>query len=102
MNPTNVKSWFDLVTREIVEPDVPPELVWGMDETGNTMGVQGRQRVNGRKKKKVHHRQGGGDRENITAIVAICADGTALKPTLIYKGKNILSKWTVDNVANAA
>jgi len=71
LNPTAVAKWFELV-KELVPSD------------------QGKQRMIGRRGAKIQHRQGGADRENVTAIITICADGTALRPTIIYKGKNLI------------
>jgi len=51
---------------------------------------------------KTQHKQGGADRENVTAIVTICADGTTLRPTIIFKGQNFMTKWAENNVANAS
>jgi hypothetical protein len=38
----------------------------------------------------------------VTAIVTICADGTTLRPTIIFKGQNFMMKWAENNVANAS
>ena len=38
--------------------------------------------------------QGGGDCE-ISVITTICAHGTALHPTIIFKGKNFMKKWGI-------
>ena len=35
-------------------------------------------------------------------IVTICADGTTLHLTIIFKGQNFMIKWTDNNVANAS
>ena len=48
---------------------------------------------------KTQHKQGGADRENVTAIVTICANGTTLCPTIIFKGQNFMSKWAANNVS---
>ena len=42
------------------------------------------------------------NRENVTAIVTICADGTTLQPTIVFKGKNFMKKWGTNNVAHAS
>ncbi|KAI4519568.1 hypothetical protein K525DRAFT_205727, partial [Schizophyllum commune Loenen D] len=47
----------------------------------------------GRKSKGRAHQQSGGSRENITVIVTICTDGTALPPTVIFKGKGYQVSW---------
>ncbi|KIY52235.1 DDE-domain-containing protein, partial [Fistulina hepatica ATCC 64428] len=50
---------------------------------------------------KTQHKQGGADRENITVICTICADGSTIPPHIIYRGKNLQKSWFEGNVANA-
>jgi hypothetical protein len=50
----------------------------------------------------VQHKAGSANRENITVLVMICADGTALQPTIIFNGKRLLKKWGTDNVSGAS
>ncbi|KIJ34366.1 hypothetical protein M422DRAFT_137152, partial [Sphaerobolus stellatus SS14] len=38
---------------------------------------------------KTQHKQGSANRENVTALVTICAEGTVLQPTIIFKHKNL-------------
>lgn len=71
---------------------IQKEDMYAMDETGNMPGDQGTHHVIGRRGTKTQHKQGGVDCENVTFIVMICADGTVLPPTVIFKGKNILKK----------
>ena len=73
-----------------------------MDETGCPPSVQGMEHVCGSRRTKTQHKQGGADRENVTAIVTICADGTALRPTIIFKGQNFMTKWAENNVSGAS
>ena len=42
--------------------------------------------------KCVQHQQKTGNRENITVIVTICADGTSMPPAVIFKGLKYLIK----------
>jgi len=42
-----------------------------------------------------------GDRELITIIETVCADGTALKPTVIFQGKRTNLAWGSDNPCGA-
>ncbi|KAH9165070.1 hypothetical protein EDB89DRAFT_1858704, partial [Lactarius sanguifluus] len=37
------------------------------------------------------------NRENITVLPTICADGTTLPPTVIYKGESFQVKWLQNN-----
>jgi hypothetical protein len=102
LNPEAVKAWFELVKKECVDQGIKPENIYGMDESGFPPSNQGRQRVVGRRGTKTQHKSGGANRENVTVLVTICADGTTLKPTIIFKGKNFLKKWGEDNVAGAS
>ncbi|KIJ41332.1 hypothetical protein M422DRAFT_143409, partial [Sphaerobolus stellatus SS14] len=42
---------------------------------------------------KWQYRQGNANRENTTALITICADGTCTRPVIIFKGENIMSSW---------
>ncbi|KAH6907752.1 hypothetical protein BKA70DRAFT_1034704, partial [Coprinopsis sp. MPI-PUGE-AT-0042] len=53
--------------------------LFGMDESGFPPSHQGKERVVGSRGTKTQHKQGGANRENVTALVTICADGTALQ-----------------------
>ncbi|KAH7875577.1 uncharacterized protein C8R40DRAFT_1102417 [Lentinula edodes] len=72
-----------------------------MDESSTPRGNVAKERVAGARGTKTQHRQGGANWENITSVVTICADGTTLRPTVIYKGQKLYTRWTKDNVANA-
>ena len=102
LNPAAVEAWFDLIKEFIVDKDIWPGDIYGMDESGFPPSDQGTQRVIGRRGTKTQHKQGSGECENVTAIVTICADGTALKPMIIFKGKNLQKKWGENNVAGAS
>ena len=101
LNPTAVKSWFDIVEKFTVKLNIRPEDIYGMDESGFPTAYQGKERVVGARGMKTQHKKGGADRENVTAIVTICADGSTLKPMIIFKGKNFKQKWNDNNVASA-
>lgn len=106
LNSATVNHWFDLLEMHAVKgkdgQDIWREDIYAMDKTGNTSSDHGIHRVIGQWGTKTQHKQGGADRENITSIVTICADGTALSPTIIFKGKNFMKKWGQNNVAHAS
>ncbi len=102
LNPQAVKAWFEIVRAWIIDLGIRPEDIYGMDESGFPPSDQGRQRVIGGPGIKTQHKQGSANRENVTAVVTICADGTALKPMIIFKAKHFMKAWGDDNVANAA
>jgi hypothetical protein len=102
MNPEAKKRWFELLKEFVVNVGIRPETLYGMDETGCPPSDQGTERVCGSRGTKTQHKQGGADRENVTAIVTICADGTTLRPTIIFKGQNFMTKWADNNASEAS
>jgi Tc5 transposase DNA-binding domain len=106
VNPTT-KAAFFMIFEQTVEGDggddvIPPGLMWGVDETGFQEGIGGRERVFGPKDRSIQHQQRGGDRENITVLVVICADGTTLPPAVIFKGECFQTSWKQDNPLKAS
>ena len=81
---------------------IPPELMYGIDESGFQKGIGQRERVFGAKGKQSQYQQQGGDRENITVIVTICGDGTTTAPAVIFKGEGFQASWNQDNPVNAS
>lgn len=83
------EHYFDTLSARIKEYDILPKNMYNMDEKGFLIGrLQKTQRVFTRDL----YRQGklvgsgqNGSRERITVVATICADGTSLSPTLIYK-----------------
>lgn len=102
LNPEAVKHWFDLLEELVVKARIKKENIYGMDESGFPSADQGRSRVIGARGTKVQHKQGGTSRENTTALVTICADGTSLQPTIVFKGKGFKKAWFKDNVLEAS
>ena len=92
MNPQAKKQWFKLVKKYVVDVGILPENLYGMDETGCPPLDQGTQKVVGGRGVKTMHKTGGADWENVTALVMICADGTALHSNIIFKAKRFNGK----------
>lgn len=107
VNPTTKEAYFELLAKVIrgdgtEEDKIVDELKYGADETGMQQGVGGRERVVGPKGQSVQHQQQGGDRENITVLCTICADGTSLPPAVIFKGEYFQTSWAQENPLNAS
>ncbi|KAF8876882.1 hypothetical protein CPB84DRAFT_1714963, partial [Gymnopilus junonius] len=83
LNPEAVKSWFDILEEWVVKLGIDPKNLYGMDESGFPTAYGGKDRVLGERGTKTQHKQGGADRENVTAVVTICANGTSVRPLLI-------------------
>ena len=99
-NPTNNKEWFDLLATDL--KDVDPDCIWAADETGIQTGNAVKERVIGAKGKTTQHQTRDGNRENITVIVTICADGSSIPPAVIFKGQSFLVSWQQDNPLGAS
>ncbi len=102
LNPEAVAHWFELVDLLVIKRGISPNNIYGMDESGFQLSFHTKQRVVGRKGAKIIHKQGASDRENVTVLVTIRADGTYLHPTIIFKGVNFMSKWGDNNVSKAS
>ena len=104
LNPGVVKHWFhDVVRNCIVNKNIDPDCIWAMDETGVPQTYSGRERVIGIRGTKTQHKAGGNEHgENVTAIITICGNGSATKPTLIFRGANFQRCWINNNVAGAS
>ena len=80
---------------KLLEPEVKrlglencPECIWNCDETGFSMDPSKFKTI-GKKGKKAIRVTCGANRENITVLAVNCADGTALDPLIVFKGKNL-------------
>ena len=106
VNPNSTTAYFDLLEKVLKGSDgedpISPDCIYGMDETGLQQGVGVSERVIGPSGQKRQHQQRSGDRENITVLVTICADGTSLPPAVIYKGQAFHSSWVQDNPVKAS
>jgi hypothetical protein len=94
VNPTNIKHYFDLLGAVMNNYNFKDENIYGFDETGCPFGGdETKERVYTSRGESVQHQQSEGNRENVTAMVTICADGTYLIPIAIFKGKHIQKAW---------
>ena len=101
-NPWAIYNFLtDLVKREVVDKCVPPELLYQIDETSTPQHLGVKLRVVGPRESRCQHLQESGTKENITVFVTICADGTALSPTIVFKNKELPEDIHHDNVAKA-
>jgi hypothetical protein len=65
-----------------------------MDEKGVQLGVGKRVvAIVDRDQKNVYNLENG-NRELVTIIEMVCADGSALQPTVIFEGKRVNLSWT--------
>jgi hypothetical protein len=101
VNPITKEEYFKILKEVRETYHIPDELVYGADETGIQSGVGVTERVIGPAGAKMQHQQRSGTRENITVLATICADGTTVAPTVIYKGEAFQTKWLQENLLDA-
>lgn len=92
-NQENIAGYFALVKERIVDPNVSPKCVWSMDETQANPDGSPTQRVVGESGLHRQHQQGLSNKQTITVLVTIGADGSSISPTTVFKGKKIPVNW---------
>ncbi|KAJ3493097.1 hypothetical protein NLJ89_g11092 [Agrocybe chaxingu] len=101
-NPTANKQYWALLDETIKKYNIRPETTFGTDE----IGIQNRSEESERVIAPAHgkgpqYQQHGGTCKNTTVLVTICADGTAIPPTVIFKGEALQVGWGDNNPLNA-
>ncbi|PSS32144.1 hypothetical protein PHLCEN_2v2100 [Hermanssonia centrifuga] len=86
LNPTLVKEYFNIIHELIVKYHITPENIYNMDEKGLLLGIGKRVRAFVDRDQKTLYQVGDGNRELVTVIECISADGHALRPSVIYQG----------------
>ncbi|KAF7577484.1 hypothetical protein PtrM4_017240 [Pyrenophora tritici-repentis] len=96
------RLYFELLKRKIEQYNVDHRHIYNMDEKGFLIGVLSKmKRVFSKsafEEGKLRHIIQDGNREWITTIACICADGTSLTPALIYQAQSgaIQDTWLQD------
>jgi hypothetical protein len=93
-DPALIRSWFQLVRNTIEKYGILDEDIYNFDETGFQMGVISTAKViTGAERSNRPVSVQPGNREWVTAIDCICADGQSLPPVIIFEGKVHQSTW---------
>jgi hypothetical protein len=93
-DPKSLREWFNKVQSIVDENGIQPEDIYNFDETGFAMGLISAQKVVTRA--EYYGRRSilqPGNREWVTAVEAICADGYSLPPCVIFKGQVAIAGW---------
>lgn len=106
VNPFTHRRFYDILGKVLETGDngspITEENIYGSDESAFQTGVgSSNEKVIGAAGKRIQHQQKTGNRENITVMVTICADGTSVPPAVIFKGSKYLVKWKQENPTNA-
>jgi hypothetical protein len=95
------RHYLELLHAKIQQYDVEPRHIYNMDEKGFLAGVTSKQkRIFSRQpweQKKVTAGLQDRSREWITTLALVCADGSSLDPSIIFKAKGGLrTSWVHD------
>ncbi|EJD06453.1 uncharacterized protein FOMMEDRAFT_77288, partial [Fomitiporia mediterranea MF3/22] len=94
LNPTTVHKWFDIVEDKIIKKGVLSENIFRMDESRFSLANNSIRYVIRARGKRIQYKQGGANRETVTAIITICTNSTYLKPVIIFKETNLPDRFT--------
>jgi hypothetical protein len=93
-DPAIIRPWFQLVHNTIEKYGILDADIYNFDETGFMMGVISTAKVvTGAERSRRAVLVQPGNREWVTAIDCICADGQSLPPVIIFEGKMHQSTW---------
>jgi hypothetical protein len=93
-DPTIIRNWFRLVANTVAKYGIRSDDIWNFDETGFMMGIiQSGMVVTGSEREGRPKSVQPGNREWITAIQAINAEGQLIPPFLIGTGRYHLANW---------
>ena len=80
--------------------DIPDENIYNMDEKGIQLGMGKRVCALVDRDQKTVHQVKDGNCELVTIIECVCADGTAIHPSAVFKGAHCNLEWGQDNPCN--
>jgi hypothetical protein len=101
LNHSAVNEFFDILTDVIEKYNISPKDIYNMDEKGIQLGIGARVTAMVDRDQKLVYSIEDGNRELVTVIEAICADGSILHPSVIFQGKRRNSEWGRCNPCNA-
>lgn len=101
LNQFAVGGFFDMLDELIKEYDILPKNIYNMDEKGVQLGIGAKVAVIVDRDQKTAYSIEDGNRELVTVIEAICADGSTVHPAVIFQAKRRNAEWGRNNPLNA-
>jgi hypothetical protein len=77
-------------------------MIFNMDEKGVQLGVGGRYMAIIDRDQALVYSVEQGNRDLLTVIECVSAKGVAIRPLVIFPGKNIRTSWGIVNPCNAS
>ena len=93
LNQTAVDGFYDILEDVVAEFGIERENTWNMDEKGVQLGIGAKVAAIIDRDQATVYSVEDGNRELVTIIEAVCADGTALLPSVIFQGVRRNLEW---------
>lgn len=101
LNKAAVNDYYRTLHDLIEEYSIPEENIYNMDEKGIQLGIGARVLALVDRDQKIVQHVEDGNRELVTIIECIAADGTAIRPNVVFKGVRRDLQWGRDNYCDA-
>lgn len=101
LNEAAVSGFYDLLDELVTQYNVPAENIYNMDEKGIQLGMGKRVRAMVDRDQKCVYQVEDGDRELVTVIECLAADGKAIRPSVVFKAVRRDLEWARNNPCNA-
>ena len=101
LNPTLVNEFYNILEDTIKGYNIPVENIYNMDEKGIQLGIGQKVKAFVDRDQTDVYSVEDGNRELVTIIETVCADGSSLHPSVIYQGKRSDLEWGRNNPCNA-
>lgn len=101
LNPAAVAGFYDILEELTAEFAIPPSNIYNMDEKGIQMGIGSKTAVLVDRNQKTISSIEQGTRDLVTILETVCADGTALHPSVIFEASRRDAHWGAKNPSNA-
>jgi Tc5 transposase DNA-binding domain len=101
LNRTAVNGFYDMLEKLIEEYNILPGNIYNMDEKGIQLGIGARVAALIDHDQKLAYSIEDGNRELVTIIETVCADGSTIHPSAIFQGVRRNSNWGRNNPCNA-
>jgi hypothetical protein len=86
LNEFAVNEFFDMLADVMKEFNILPQNIYNMDEKGIQLGIGARITAMIDHDQQIAYSIEDGNRELVTVIETICADGSILHPSVIFQG----------------
>ena len=93
LNPTAVERFYNILEAVVKEFGIKLENAWNMDEKGVQLGIGMKVAAIIDQDQSTVYCIEDGNHELVTIIEAVCADGKALVPSVIFQGVHCNLEW---------